>query len=80
VIETGIKALEDVVKGQGKAAIERQVDSLAKLSAALATKANAQCTSRADSPPWAAGQGERAPNGDSVVDAEFEEVSNSDRS
>jgi molecular chaperone DnaK len=78
-IATGIKALEDAAKGEDKATIERQVESLTALVATLATKTSAQSTSSADAPPGATGQGERAPIDDNVVDAEFEDVSNGGR-
>ena len=78
-IETGIKALEDASKGEDKATIERQVESLTALVATLATNTSAQSTSSADVPPGATGQGERAPSDDNVVDAAFEDVSNGGR-
>ncbi|MDY0070533.1 MAG: molecular chaperone DnaK [Porticoccaceae bacterium] len=72
-IEAAIKDVEDAVKGDDKDAIEAATTKLSEASANLAQKLYAEQAQQGE--PASA---ERAP-GDDVVDAEFEEVKDSDK-
>jgi molecular chaperone DnaK len=76
-IEAAIKEVEEAVKGDDKNAIEAATNKLSEASATLAQKMYADAAAQAgDAQP---DQGEQAQAGDDVVDAEFEEVKESDK-
>ncbi len=74
-IEAGIKAVEEVVKGDDQAAIESAATKLSELSAGLAQKLYAEQAQQAEAQASDAAE-EGA--GDDAVDAEFEEVNDGD--
>ncbi|MAZ40265.1 MAG: molecular chaperone DnaK [Legionellales bacterium] len=80
-IEAAIKDLEEVVRGDDKAAIDTKVEALSKASASLAEKmyAQAQQEQPADAQAENASADANA-NQDDVVDAEFEEVNEDKKS
>ncbi|WP_444996055.1 molecular chaperone DnaK [Aliikangiella sp. IMCC44359] len=77
-IEAAIKDLEEVIKGDDKAAIEAKTEALTKVSQKMAERmyAQAQAEAQQAQPDAASGAQEEASkdNSDDVVDAEFEEV------
>ena len=76
-IEAEMKELEEVVKGNDKAAIEAKIDSLSKMTAPLAEKmyAKAQAEQATQQEPSNEGGAQQASGEEgNVVDAEFEEV------
>jgi len=77
-IEDAIKALEEVMKGDDKAAIEAKTQALAELSGKLAQKVYEQQQGAAGGAGAQQAGAEQAETttagGDDVVDAEFEEV------
>ncbi len=76
-IESAIKAVEEAVKGDDKAAIESATEKLSEASAALAQKMYAEQSAQQQKPGDQGGDDK--PGGgsdDNVVDAEFEEVKN----
>ena len=74
-IEDAIKALEDVMKGDNKDAIEAKTKALAEASGKMAERLYAQKSESGSDARGAAGGGEQASSGsEDVVDAEFEEV------
>ena len=75
-IEAAIKEVEEAVKGDDKDAIEAATTKLSEASANLAQKLYAEQAQQAQDGESASG--ERAA-GDDVVDAEFEEVKDSDK-
>jgi molecular chaperone DnaK len=82
-IETAIKELEDVVKGEDKAAIEEKTNTLMTASQKLGEKmyADAQAAAGAAGGPGASAGAEAAssaPADDNVVDAEVKEVKKKD--
>ena len=82
-IETAIKELEDVVKGEDKAAIEEKTNTLMTASQKLGEKmyADAQAAAGAAAGPGASAGSEAAssaPADDNVVDAEVKEVKKKD--
>ncbi|QRF59626.1 MULTISPECIES: molecular chaperone DnaK [Variovorax] len=82
-IETAIKELEDVVKGEDKAAIEEKTNTLMTASQKLGEKmyADAQAAAGAAAGPGASAGAEAAssaPADDNVVDAEVKEVKKKD--
>lgn len=70
-IESGIAAVEEALKGDDKEAIETAANTLSEASAALAQKLYAEQAQQAEAAPEEAG-------GEDVVDAEFEEVDDSE--
>ncbi|MGD9661333.1 MAG: Hsp70 family protein, partial [Porticoccaceae bacterium] len=74
-IESAIKEVEEAVKGDDKDAIEAATNKLSEASAALAQKMYADAAAQGGEPQ----QGDGKPAGDDVVDAEFEEVKDSDK-
>lgn len=73
-IESAIKALEEAVNAEDKAAIEAKSQELMTTSQTLGEKMYAQQTQGAD-----AAQTEAAPQDDNVVDADFTEVKDEDK-
>jgi molecular chaperone DnaK len=77
-IETAIAALQEAMKGDDKAAIEAKTAELGEKSGKLAERVyKEQAAQGADSAGTTADSGGAAPDSD-VVDAEFEEVKDSD--
>jgi molecular chaperone DnaK len=82
-VEDAIKALEEVIKGDDKAAIETKLQALSEASASLAQKLYAeqgapeQGGAQDGQQSREGGQGRASDEG--VVDAEFEEVNDKDR-
>ena len=73
-IEAALTELEEAVKGDDKDAIDAKVEALSQASAPLAEKMYAEQAQQADASAGA----EQADNADDVVDAEFEEVKDTD--
>ncbi|MBN2699888.1 MAG: Hsp70 family protein, partial [Methylothermaceae bacterium] len=75
-IESAIKDLEEAMKGDDKDAIEAKSRHLAELSGKLAQQMYGAAGGGEEAAGGAAGAGESAsrPEGEEVVDAEFEEV------
>jgi molecular chaperone DnaK len=71
-VEAAAKALEEAIKSDDKAAIEKQIEVLTEASGALAQKMYSDASAGAGGNAGADGQGGDA--GDGAVDAEFEEV------
>jgi molecular chaperone DnaK len=85
-VESAISALREVLKGDDKDAIERKTQALAEVSGKLATRVYEQQSGSQGGPgpgggPGAGGGEGKArgagKEGDEVVDAEFEEVKDS---
>ncbi|MDY0206822.1 MAG: molecular chaperone DnaK [Pseudomonas sp.] len=72
-IETALTELEEAVKGDDKEAIDAKVAALSEASAPLAEKMYAEQAQQGEQPADAAGD-----DNDDVVDAEFEEVKDTD--
>lgn len=73
-IEAALAELEEAVKGDDKEAIDAKVEALSQVTAPLAEKMYAEQAQQAE------GAGaEQADDADDVVDAEFEEVKDSDK-
>jgi molecular chaperone DnaK len=75
-VETAAKALEEAIKGDDKADIEKKIEALTEASGTLAQKMYADA-SAAGSGNAGAADGNAA--GDGAVDAEFEEVKDDDK-
>ena len=73
-IEAAVAELEVAVKGDDKAEIDAKVAALSEASASLAQKMHAEQAQQADGGADSAGE----ENADDVVDAEFEEVKDTD--
>ncbi|HHX35854.1 MAG TPA: molecular chaperone DnaK [Gammaproteobacteria bacterium] len=73
-IEAALTELEEAVKGDDKEAIDAKVAALSEASAPLAEKMYAEQAQQADASAGA----EQADDADDVVDAEFEEVKDTD--
>jgi len=78
-IEAAIKALEEVLKGEDKEAIEAKTKDLSDASGKMAERLYAEkgAEGAAEAAPEGAAEGEQAKADDDVVDAEFEEVDDS---
>ena len=76
-VESAAKALEDSLKGDDKAAIEKGIEALTEASAALAQKLYSDAS--AGGATGAAGSADGNAAGDGAVDAEFEEVKDDDK-
>ena len=81
-VEAAIRETEEAVKGEDKAAIERASSRLAELSSGLAQKAaaagGAGGQSQAGSQPQGSDASSSVGKGETVVDADFTEVKDSD--
>ena len=73
-IEAAVVELEEAVKGDDKEAIDAKVAALSEASAPLAEKMYAEQAQQGEQPADAAGD-----DNDDVVDAEFEEVKDTDK-
>ncbi len=87
-IEQAIESLKEAMKSDDKSAIEQKTEQLAELSGKMAERLYAQkgsagaesghaeggTTPGADQPQAGSSDGEAKPQGDNVVDAEYEEV------
>ena len=73
-IDSAIKELEDVMKGEDTAAIEEKTKRLTEASAKMAERIYAQQSAGAEAAAGAGAGESSADSGDDVVDAEFEEV------
>jgi len=74
-IEAAIKDLEEVIKGEDKAAIEAKTQALAEASGKMAERVySQQAESGGDKGSANASAESQSASGDDVVDAEFEEV------
>ena len=73
-IDSAIKELEDVMKGEDTAAIEEKTKRLTDASAKMAERIYAQQSAGAEAAAGAGAGESSADSGDDVVDAEFEEV------
>ena len=78
-IEAAIKALEEVLEGEDKEAIEAKTKDLGDASGKMAERLYAEkgAEGAAEAAPEGAAEGEQAKADDDVVDAEFEEVDDS---
>jgi molecular chaperone DnaK len=76
-IETAIKDLEEVLKGEDKDAIEAKTKALTDASGKMAERLYAQKGADGAAPEGATAGSEQANANDDVVDAEFEEVDES---
>jgi molecular chaperone DnaK len=77
-IEAAISALEEIIKGDDKEAIEEKTKALGEISGKLAERVyKEQAEAQAGEAPAGEPAGEAAPDED-VVDAEFEEVKDAD--
>jgi molecular chaperone DnaK len=77
-IEATIEALQEIMKGDDKQAIETKTKELGEKSGKLAERVYAeQAQQQGDAKPQA-DAGSEAASGDDVVDAEFEEVKDAD--
>ena len=74
-IEAALAELEDAVKGDDKEAIDAKVEALSQASAPLAQKMYAEQAEQGEQPTDAASDD----NADDVVDAEFEEVKDTEK-
>ena len=78
-IEAAIKDVEDALKSDDAEQIEAKSEALTEVSATLAQRLYAEQAQEAGGTgPQQAG-GEEQPKRDDIVDAEFEEVKDSDR-
>ncbi|MDY7219471.1 molecular chaperone DnaK [Denitrificimonas sp. JX-1] len=73
-IEAALAELEEAVKGDDKEAIDAKVEALSKVTAPLAEKMYAEQAQQAEG-----ASAEQADNAEDVVDAEFEEVKDTDK-
>ena len=74
-IEAALAELEDAVKGDDKEAIDAKVEAMSQASAPLAQKMYAEQAEQGEQPTDAASDD----NADDVVDAEFEEVKDTEK-
>lgn len=74
-VEAALTELEDAVKGDDKEAIDAKVEALSQASAPLAQKMYAEQAEQGEQPTDAASDD----NADDVVDAEFEEVKDTEK-
>jgi molecular chaperone DnaK len=77
-IEAAIEALQEAMKGDDKSAIEAKTAELGEKSGKLAERVYKEQAAQGEAAPADRGGGESATDSD-VVDAEFEEVKDSDR-
>ncbi|WP_292938034.1 molecular chaperone DnaK [Noviherbaspirillum sp.] len=73
-IETAIRELDDVLKGNDKAAIDAKVAALSRVAEKLGEAMYADTQARQAADAAAAGASEQQAGGEDVVDAEFKEV------
>ncbi|MBK6287572.1 MAG: molecular chaperone DnaK [Gammaproteobacteria bacterium] len=78
-IEAAIKEVEEALKSDDAEQIEAKSEALTEVSAKLAERLYAEQAQAAGAGPQQAGGEEPQPQRDDIVDAEFEEVKDSDR-
>jgi len=77
-IESAIEALQEVMKGDDKQAIEAKVAALGEISGKLAERVYKEQAEQGAAEGGAAPEAEAGASADDVVDAEFEEVKDAD--
>ena len=77
-IESAIEALQEVLKGDDKEAIEAKVAALGELSGKLAERVYKEQAEQGAAEAGAAPEADAGASADDVVDAEFEEVKDTD--
>ena len=77
-IEAAIEALQEVMKGDDKEAIEAKVAALGEISGKLAERVYKEQAEQGAPEGGAAPEAEAGASADDVVDAEFEEVKDAD--
>ena len=77
-IESAIEALQEVMKGDDKAAIEAKVGELGEKSGKLAERVYKEQAGQETAEGAAAPEADASGAADDVVDAEFEEVKDAD--